>query len=204
MDAIALKDDRAGTGPGVSFKTILIIAVLAAFTILITWRARVLETTLQSESERSEMVDRRAPDFSASTLDGRTVSLAEFHGQKKVVVGFWASWCRPCRQEMPVLIEFYKKNHGASSDFEILAVSIDQDIRDAADFATTQKLNFTVLLDPKNKVADAYQVDGIPAMFVIDKDGKIIYGHIGYNKDMKDELASVLGIRKKTPAEGEP
>jgi peroxiredoxin len=65
-------------------------------------------------------------------------------------------------------------------------------------------LNFTVLLDPTQKVADAYQVDGIPAMFVIDKNGKIIYGNIGYDDAMKDHLARELGIREKKSAEEEP
>jgi peroxiredoxin len=204
MDAIALKDDQAQVRSGVSVKTILGIVVLAAFTILMTWRARVLETTLQSESAQSELVDMPAPDFSASTLDGRTVSLADFRGQKKVVVSFWASWCAPCRLEMPVLVKFYQRNHGGSGDFEILAISIDQDTKKAAEFAAAQKMNFTVLLDPTQKVANAYQVDGIPAMFVIDKNGKIIYGYIGYDDHMKDRLAGDLGIGAKKSAEEEP
>ena len=76
MDAIALKDDQVAVRPGVSVKTILGIVALAAFTILMTWRARVLENNLESESERPALVDKSAPDFSASTLDGRTVSLS--------------------------------------------------------------------------------------------------------------------------------
>src|SRR5258708_13325871 len=126
MDAIALKDDQVAVRPGVSVKTILGIVVLAAFTILMTWRARVLENNLESESERPALVDKLAPDFSASTLDGRTVSLADYRGQKKVIVTFWASWCGPCRLEMPGLIRFCKKNHNHSSHSEILSVSLDQ------------------------------------------------------------------------------
>ena len=188
--------------PGLSVRFIVGVTALAAFTILITWRARVLETTLESESEQPALVDKPAPDFSASTLDGRTVSLADFRGQKKVLVSFWASWCGPCRMEMPGLVKFYQSNHRASSDFEILAVSIDEDTKDAADFATAQKLNFPVLLDPKGKVAKAYEVDSIPTMFVIDKDGKISYGRIGYDSTMEYRLAHELGIKEKRPAEG--
>ena len=191
-------------------KTILSIAALIVFTVLITWRARVLETTLQRENEEPALIGQTAPVFSATTLDGRTVSLADFHGQKKVVVSFWASWCGPCRLEMPTLTEFYKKNHTTSSDFEFLAVSIDEDTKDATDFATAQNLIFPVLLDPKQKVANAYDVEGIPTMFIIDKDGKVIYGHYGYDAAMQFQLARELGIevgsavgsKEKTPREG--
>jgi peroxiredoxin len=202
MDSIALKDAEASVRTGLSVKTILVIAVLAAFTTLITWRARVLETTLERESEQPVLVDKLAPDFSASTLDGRTVSLADFRGQKRVVVSFWASWCGPCRLEMPALIKFYRNNHSASSDFEILAVSIDEDPKDAADFATAQKLNFPVVLDSKKKMANAFEVDGIPTMFIVEKDGKITYGRVGYDMAMEYQLAGRLGIKEKKPTEG--
>ena len=148
------------------------------------------------------MVDKPAPDFSLATPEGRTVSLADFRGQKKVVVSFWASWCGPCRLEMPGLIKFYEHNHTASSDFEFLAVSIDEDPRDAVAFATAQKLNFPVLLDPVQKMAKSYEVEGIPTLLVIDKDGKITYGHIGYDMAMEFQLARALGIKPKTVTQG--
>lgn len=201
MDAVALKNDQVAVRSGISVRTILGIVVLVAFTILMTWRARVLEKNLESEGETPALVEKPAPDFSAQTLEGRTVSLADYRGQKKVVVTFWASWCGPCRMEMPGLIRFYKKNHSDSSDFEILAVSIDEDTKEAADFAAKQKLNFPVLLDPRRKVANAYEVEGIPTMFVIDKDGRITHGYVGYNRALELRLTSDLGIKIKRPAE---
>lgn len=183
-------------------KAILAIGFLAAFTILLVWRASVLETRLIREREEPALVDKPAPEFSAATMDGQTVSLADFRGQKNVVVSFWASWCGPCKLEMPALIKFYKTNHNASSDFEILAISIDEDTKDATNFAAAQKLNFPVLLDPKQRVADAYQVEGIPTIYVIDKNGKIIYGRQGFDMSMEYQLARELGIKQKRPAEG--
>jgi peroxiredoxin len=202
MDTLPLTNAPAPVKPVLSLKIILSIAALAIFTILITWRARVLETTLQDESAEPSLVNKPAPEFSATTLDGQTVSLADFRGKKKVVVSFWASWCGPCRLEMPALIQFYKKNHTASSDFELLAVSIDEDTKEATDFASAQKLNFPVLLDPTQKVANAYNVDGIPTMFVIDKEGKIIYGKIGYDMLMEAMLSRQLGIGENKPEGG--
>ena len=197
-DTLALNTVQASGRPKLSAPAILGIVILAALTVLLTWRASILEATLERESEQPELVDKPAPDFSASTLDGRTVSLADYRGQKNVVVTFWASWCGPCRLEMPTLIEFYKNNHTDSSDFEILAVSIDDAPKEAADFASAMKLNFPVLFDSGKRIANAYSVEGIPTMFVIDKAGKVIYGHAGYDATMQYQLARELDIKEKT------
>jgi len=203
MTTVALQNDQRPAKSGVSINAILGIAALSILTVFLTWRARLLEITLERESREPALVGRQAPDFSASTLDGRTVSLADYRGQKNVLVTFWASWCGPCRLEMPALTKFYKENHGADSEFEILSVSIDDDTQDAASFAAKQNLNFPVLLDPKHKIATDYEVQGIPTMFVIGKDGKITHGHLGYEMAMEYWLPRELGIKKKRPVEGE-
>ena len=201
METAVLPGAEAPSKHGPPLKLILGVIVLASFTVLITWRARLLELTLEWESEQPTLVSKPAPDFSALSLDGRSVSLADFRGQKNVVVAFWASWCGPCRLEMPGLVSFYKRNHTASSDFEILAVSIDEDPKAAAAFAAAQNLNFPVLLDSRHKMADAYQVEGIPTMFIVDKNGKVTYGHLGYDAAMEYHLAGRLGI-KPSAAQG--
>lgn len=190
-------DAPAPDRPKVSAAAILGIAALAVLTVLLTWRASLLETRLAEEREEPELVGKSAPDFSALTLDGRTVALSDFRGQKQVVVAFWASWCGPCRMEMPTLIQFYKNNHSDASDFEILAVSIDEDPKEAANFASAMKLKFPVLLDSTQKMAKAYGVEGIPTMFVIDKAGKVIHGHEGFDATMEFRLAGELGITLK-------
>jgi peroxiredoxin len=202
MNTLALNHGQAPDRPRLSVAAILGVVVLAVVTVLLTWRASLLETRLHRESEQPELVDKPAPEFSAFTLDGRTVSLADFRGQKKVVVAFWASWCGPCRLEMPALIQFYKNNHSDASDFEILAVSIDEDTKEAANFAAAMRLNFPVLVDPSQKVANAYGVEGIPTMFIIDKAGKVAYGHAGYDAAMEYQLAHELGIKENKSAGG--
>ena len=197
MDSKALQDTQVSLGTRLSVRTILVIAVLIAFTLFITRRARELETLLEQPTN----VNIPAPDFWAATPDGRTVSLADFRGQKKVVVVFWASWCAPCRFEMNSLNWFYQHNHAASSDFEILAISVDLDTAAATKFATALKLSFPVLLDPSERVARAYEERGVPTMFIIDKSGEITYAHVGDDSSMN--LAHELGIEEK-PTEGEP
>jgi peroxiredoxin len=198
METLAFQDAQAQGRLRLSAPAILGIVILAGVTVLLTWRASLLETKLEDEREQPELVSKPAPDFSASTLDGRTVALADFRGQKKLVVAFWASWCGPCRLEMPTLIQFYKNNHSDSSDFEILAVSIDEDPKEAQNFASAMKLNFPVLIDPRQKIANAYGVEGIPTMFVIDKNGKVIYGRAGFDATMEFRLATALGITVKS------
>jgi peroxiredoxin len=201
MDTVPIETAEVSVTPGPSGKTVLLVAALAASTILLTWRARVLETTLATQNEEPQLVGTIAPDFTALTLNGRTVSLKDFRG-KKVIISFWASWCAPCRLEMPVLTEFYEKNHVPPNDFELLAVSIDEDSKEAANFASAEKLKFPVLLDSGRRIADAYEVGGIPTMFILDENGKITHGHVGFDMGLQFRLISELGIKEKRPEGG--
>ncbi|HEU5409732.1 MAG TPA: TlpA disulfide reductase family protein [Candidatus Acidoferrales bacterium] len=170
------------------------IAVLVAFTVFITWRAKLLESNVTSLTQTPALVNKAAPDFSLETLDGAHVSLADYRG-KRVVVSFWASWCGPCRLEMPELRSFYTQYHRNSEKFEFLAISLDENRADAAAFASHEKLPFPVLLDPHSATADAYGVDGIPTVFVVDEAGKVIFGQIGYNAGLNFVLGQELGIK---------
>lgn len=181
---------------------ILGIIALAAFTVFITWRAKHIEFKLSQQSNSSELVNKPAPEFALDALDGGKVSLADYHGKKKLVVSFWASWCGPCRLELPVLSEFYKKHHKDSDNFEILAISVDEHREDADFYAAKAKLPFPVLLDPGSATADAYGVDGIPMLFVIDENGKITSGHAGFDSAFQFRLAKELGIEIKPGTEG--
>ena len=178
------------------------IVVLAAFTIFITWRAKRLEKNIENHDQSTALVGKPAPDFDLMSLDGRKITLAEYRGKKKLIVSFWASWCGPCRLELPMLREFYQRHRKPDDNFEILAISIDDNHDDAEEYATKAKLPFPVLLDLDSSVAGSYGVDGIPTMFIVDEKGKVIYGHAGLDETLNITLVHRLGLTPVTPAEG--
>ena len=117
----------------------------------------------------------KAQEFELQNLRGETVKLSDFRG-KPVLVNFWATWCGPCRIEMPVIQEYYRRY---KSDFVVLAVNIDESKNTVQSFVDEYQLDFPVLLDQGGKVTDAYRVRGFPTSIFIDRDGNIRYQHIG-------------------------
>jgi peroxiredoxin len=180
---------------------ILLIA-LGIFTIWITWRAKSLELSSLEINSKPLMIGKQAPDFHLAAMDGRTVSLSDFRGRKKVVIDFWASWCGPCRLEMPEMRRFYQSAHKGDANFEFLAISIDDDLVAAETAVKHDKLQFPVLLDSLGKTAQAYQVDAIPTLLVIDEKGKVIWGETGYQSATEILLATELEIKNYTPQFG--
>jgi peroxiredoxin len=184
-----------------SSRAVLALCALAVFTAWITWRAKALELGTLGHNAPSVLMGKPAPAFAIQSLEGREISLGDYRG-KTLVVTFWASWCGPCRLEMPVLARFYRQQHKPTSDFEILAISTD-DAKDAAESAAKSlKIPFAVGLDADNRVADSYHVDAIPTLFVADKTGKIIYSNTGYEMTLDFMLAQQLGIKNYTPVTG--
>jgi len=118
-----------------------------------------------------------APDFTLRSVGGANLRLAEQRGQV-VLVNFWATWCGPCRQEMPHLNRLYDKYRSAG--FVLLGVNIDDDPRAAADLAAKLGVHFPVLLDTDKRVSRAYDMSAMPATLLIDRDGRVRHIHRGY------------------------
>jgi len=118
-----------------------------------------------------------APDFAAKSNSGRNVRLSELRGQV-VLVNFWATWCSPCRQELPLLNKIYTQYRSAG--FMLLAVNVDDNRRDAEAMLKRLDLRFPTLFDGNKSVAKLYGVDTMPATLVIDRDGRVRFVHRGY------------------------
>lgn len=118
-----------------------------------------------------------APDFALKSLDGPNLRLKEQRGQV-VMVNFWATWCGPCRVEMPHLARLYDKYRG--SGFQLLGVNVDEDPNAAASLAQKLGLKFPILLDTEKRVSRMYDLTTMPSTVLIDRDGKVRYVHRGY------------------------
>ena len=124
-----------------------------------------------------------APDFTLRTMNGPNLRLAEQRG-RVVMVNFWATWCGPCRQEMPQLDRLYQKYK--SSGFVLLGVNVDDDARKAGDVAAKLGITFPVLLDTDKAVSKLYDLSTMPSTVIIDRDGKVRYLHRGYLAGYED------------------
>jgi len=118
-----------------------------------------------------------APDFALKSDSGRNVRLSELRGQV-VLVNFWASWCNPCRQELPLLNKIFMQYRAAG--FTLLAVSVDDNRKNAEGMLKQLALKFPTLFDGNKNVAKLYGVDTMPATLLIDRDGRVRYVHRGY------------------------
>ncbi len=128
---------------------------------------------LASAHAESEM----APNFTLKSRSGKNIKLSEFRGQV-VLVNFWASWCGPCREEMPILEKLYKKYK--SLGFVILGVNVDDKPAQAESLLKLIDVSFPVLFDADKKISEKYKVTAMPSSFFIDRDGKIRSEHKGY------------------------
>ena len=121
-------------------------------------------------SEYGPEIGKLAPDFTLTGLDGQTVSLSGLRG-RPVLLNFWASWCGPCRLEMPFLEEVHGKWSG--SGLVLLAVNLQEDPDEVREFVEGAGFSFPVLLTTGNEIPLAYNIRGIPATFFIDAEGVI-------------------------------
>ncbi len=110
---------------------------------------------------------------------------------KVVLVDFWASWCGPCKKSFPAVKELQEK-YGPKG-FVVVAVSLDEDEADMRAFLKKNPVPFTILRDAKAKLADLAGVEGIPASFMLDREGKVRHAHVGYAGDKtKQELETQI------------
>lgn len=140
-----------------------------------------------------------APKFTLKSVDNEVVVLDSLLGKGPIVVSFWATWCKPCVAEHDRLRKIYQELK--EDGLEILAISEDgpRSISRVKPFATARKLEYPVLLDPEKTVGRLYNVWAIPALFVLDEEGRIRFTHRGFKPG--DEVILREELEKLLPAE---
>jgi thiol-disulfide isomerase/thioredoxin len=134
-----------------------------------------------------------APDFTLKDIHGQPVKLSDFNG-KVVLLNFWATWCGPCKLEIPWFMEFEQKYK--DKGFAVIGVAMDDEGWEVVKpYLERQKVNYRVVVG-NDKVSDAYGgVDSLPTTFVLDRQGKVVSTHVGLvrRSEYSDEIEGLLG-----------
>lgn len=132
-----------------------------------------------------------APDFTLKSLEGSNLRLEEYRGQV-VLLNFWASWCGPCRQEMPLLDRLHHRYE--DTGFAVLGVNVEGEPGPAQEIVDKTNVTFPILIDDGQKVSEMYNLQAMPSTVVIDRDGVVRYIHLGYKPG--DEAKYVEVVKK--------
>jgi peroxiredoxin len=150
--------------------------------------------TLFSQPSPNNSVGKKAAEFALPDVNGEEVALQSFRG-KVVLLNFWATWCGPCREELPELDRVQEKFR--KRGFAVVAVTVDNELENIRSFLKKYSLKLQALWDRRKKVADAYAVEKMPSSYLIDRNGVIRFVHHGYNpealKRIEVEIDELLG-----------
>lgn len=142
----------------------------------------------------SVTVGKKAPDFTLPGANGKNIKLSEFRG-KAVLINFWATWCGPCRQEMPLLNKIHKDFSGKG--FSMLGINIDNKPKNAIKMMKKLGVNFPVVFDKDKTVSESMGVEAMPFTLLVDQSGVVRYVHKGYVPgDEKKYRAEILKVLK--------
>ena len=172
------------------FKAIVFCS-LGIATILVTFGC---SSTNGTGGNQLPAPGREAPDFTLDNLDGERVSLKDYRGSP-VMLNFWATWCGPCRFEMPFIQAVHEDVDWQATGLVILAVNMGESRSEAQGFMNDNGLTFPVLLDSASMVGRVYNVRSIPTTFFIDKDGIIKHIDVGAfprSRDIEERLLDLI------------
>jgi peroxiredoxin len=150
------------------FWALIALSVATLLLAIWAWRSR----SAPPQAQTVEVSQSVAPDFSLQAADGSTVSLGDLRG-KVVLLNFWATWCPPCKAEMPDLEALYR-DHGIEHDFVVVGVNLQEDRDTVRKYAGEARISFPLLLDSTGEVSgDRYAVRTLPMSMIIGRDGRI-------------------------------
>ncbi len=137
----------------------------------------------------SGLAGKAAPDFVLKSATGENLRLSEYRGDV-VMINFWATWCGPCRQEMPLLDELYSRYQRVG--FSLLGVNIDDDSQKAMAMVKELDVSFPVLFDAQKKVSKLYEVEAMPVTILVDREGTVRHVHHGYKPGYEQQYLNEI------------
>lgn len=143
-------------------------------------------------SSSAVSVGELAPEYSANTLGGETVQLSDFKGEKTVLVNIWATWCQPCREEMPQLQKLYEQYK--DDGLLVLGISVDSSgqERRIQQLVESAGVTFPILRDPEKRVVRTFETIGTPQTLLIDKNGELVYHWRGQFNPQSDSAQTIV------------
>jgi thiol-disulfide isomerase/thioredoxin len=174
--------------------TTRVMSILNGLIVKFPWlaEAKKMKADINTYFVRTKMLEngKTAPPFSYPDNEGGYVDLASYRG-KYVLIDFWASWCGPCRQAIPKVKSLYEQYR--EKGFDVLSVSIDQDKKAWAKAMDEEKMPWKQTLTPDIKQTETdYMFSGIPTLYLLDKEGKIVDKYIGYNTELEYKLKDIF------------
>ena len=151
--------------------------------------AALTATALLAGSPAQAAAPAAAPDFSLPARDGSAVRLSDLRGQV-VMINFWATWCGPCRQEMPLLEQIHAKYEPLG--FTLLGVNVEPDSAPAQDWLKGVPVSFPILFDRENAVSAQFGVEAMPSSVLIDREGRVRHVHRGYKPGDESTYADLI------------
>lgn len=164
--------------------------IIALLLLLMACAGTREHTPTPAEATRTA-VGEPAPALRVTTLDGAAFALAEQRG-KVVFLNFWATWCPPCRQELPHLRDTVWRRHADRSDFVLISIAREESAATVADFLAEHAYGWTFATDPERKNYARFADAHIPRSYVIDREGRIVAQVVGFEATEFDRLVAVL------------
>jgi len=165
------------------------IGVLMIVGIILYIQNPFIKSAIIEEEGAGINVGQLSPNFMLKDINGNEVKLGDFRGEKVVIVNFWATWCGPCAEEMPLFEQKMKEN----DDLEILAVNLQENKKTVKEWVEERGLTFSILMDPRADVKNKYKAFNQPLSFFIDKQGIIRETKLGAVVDEElDEKIEML------------
>jgi thiol-disulfide isomerase/thioredoxin len=159
--------------------------------VIILWESGTF-SKIQDSFQNGPIVGRPAPDFELADLNGNSVRLSQYKGHP-LILNFWATWCEPCKQEMP-LLEAYQKKY--SPDLIVLGVDSGEGKVVVKSFLEKNEITFPIVLDETSRIGPIYQIAGYPTSFFIDRNGILRSEHIGQvTEDLLVPYLNTIGIK---------